>query len=140
MKKKPSKKVVYQGRRRNPGSENVYHLFVDEKGGELTFSGIKLVTIGRTYLAYAKQINTIPVAAPEADAIEVTEKQIHEWEVQDKLAEHFLARKRMSNRLSREPRFMALVERFRPIVAGLTAMQRRQLVEWIVNKLGEPKR
>lgn len=141
MKRKPKKiALLYLGRRRQPGSEKVFHAFLpDKKKEEIYFTSMGYGIIGSWYWGGVdKDGFTMPVL-PEhvADREGAPEADIQKWEVQDKLADQFLKRKAMAAKLKREPIFMRSVESLRPHVQHLTHLQKRMLLEWMLEKLSK---
>lgn len=127
--------TIYLGKRLN--GDRLAQLF-RKKGSrkDLFWSGIKYVTIGESY--YASQNGErlqMPVRPQPIESVKADRDRTKRWEVEEAVALNEYQRRKVVEKINREPRFLEDIPNLVKFVEGLTFIERKEFIEWLCFKI-----
>jgi hypothetical protein len=133
-------KVTYIGRRIF-SDDSIVHAFL-HNGEEVAFGKVKWCYIGTNYEAMSGAKNRLQISArpPDLGEASVDEKTLTQWKMLDAAAAQFARRKSASRKLRKHPELVALAEKLKPLLAGLSLSQKTSVVEFIVDEIEREER
>jgi hypothetical protein len=117
-------------------NDRLVQVFTDNKGGEVSFKGVKYLRIGLSYHGTRSDTGlTIPAVPEELKSVEVDEEKVAQWEVEETLAEHMANRKRHAVKYSRDKRvFQELLPQLKKLTKNLSYVQKKLLIEALIER------